>query len=169
MCFNLIGGVFYSMSNLKISEDRLHHILSVARECYQIAKDKGYDESFCRRMFMIGWNYDVGYEFSEKQEEHSIVSAEMLNTLKISKVNAGQRVCHAIEKHGQYTQLQTIEWKILNIADMTIDSKGNKVDVTQRLDDIKNRYGECSNQYLTACDLAYVIGLTEINLSENIL
>lgn len=148
-----------------ISEDRLHHILGVARECYSLAKEKGYDEDFCRRMFMVGWNHDVGYEFSTKQEEHPIISEEMLNTLKISKVNAGQRVCHAIKKHGQYTDLKTVEWKILNIADMTIDSRGNKVDVMKRLDDIKDRYGENSNQYLTACDIAYIVGLTTKNMA----
>ena len=49
---------------------------------------------------------------------------------------------------------------------MTIDSKGNKVAVTQRLQDIKERYGEQSNQYLTACDVAYTIGLTAVNLAE---
>lgn len=149
-----------------ISEDRLHHILGVARECYQIAKNMTKDETFCRRMFMIGWNHDVGYEFSEKQEEHPIISEEMLNTLKISKANTGQRVCHAIKKHGQYTDLKTIEWKILNIADLTIDSKGNKVDVMQRLEDIKYRYGEYSNQYLTACDIAVQVGLIDRNSIE---
>ena len=39
-----------------ISEDRLHHMLGVARECYKLAQDMGYNEDFCRRMFMIGWN-----------------------------------------------------------------------------------------------------------------
>ena len=56
-----------------------------------------------------------------------------------------------------------LSWKILNIADMTIDSKGNKVDVMQRLEDIKLRYGEYSNQYLTACDVAVQVGLVDRN------
>ena len=49
---------------------------------------------------------------------------------------------------------------------MTIDSKGNKVDVMKRLEDIKDRYGENSNQYLTACDIAYIIGLTAENMAQ---
>ena len=65
-----------------------------------------------------------------------------------------------------HTETRSIEWLILNTADMTIDSKGNKVAVTQRLQDIKERYGEQSNQYLTACDVAYTIGLTAVNLAE---
>lgn len=133
-------------------------MLGVARECYKLAQDMGYNEDFCRRMFMIGWNHDVGYEFSEKQEEHPIISEEMLNMLGASKIPKWQRVCHAIRKHGQYSDLKTTEWKILNIADITIDSKGNKVDVVKRLKDIKDRYGEFSNQYLTACDIAVQVG-----------
>ncbi len=37
-----------------ISEDRLHHIIGVARKAYSIAKEMGYDENFARRMWMIG-------------------------------------------------------------------------------------------------------------------
>lgn len=74
----------------------------------------------------------------------------------------------AIRKHGSYTVNETAEWKILNMADMQVDDQGNEVDVSQRLEDIKNRYGEHSNQYLTACDISYRIGLTATNLAANI-
>jgi HD superfamily phosphodiesterase len=47
-----------------ISEDRLKHILGVSRKAYRIAKDRGHDEKFARKMFMAGWLHDVGYEFS---------------------------------------------------------------------------------------------------------
>ena len=71
--------------------------------------------------------------------------------------------------HGKYViENETDEWKILNMADMLIDSKGNEVTVCQRLDDIKDKYGEHSNQYLTACDICYLIGLTTVNLAANI-
>lgn len=150
-----------------ISEDRLHHILSVARECYQIAKRRGYDEIFCRRMFMIGWNHDVGYEFSKKQSDHPIISKNLLELVGVTDNNEdSSRVLDSIREHGLYVNEETAEWTILNIADMTIDSKGNKVDVMQRLNDIKNRYGEYSNQYLTACDLAYSLKLTSENIAS---
>ena len=61
-----------------ISENRIHHILGVARKAYKIAKDMGFEEDFCRRCFMLGWIHDVGYEFAEKQSEHPDISAEML-------------------------------------------------------------------------------------------
>lgn len=171
-----------------ISEDRLHHILGVARKAYKTAKDMGYDERFCRRCFMLGWLHDVGYEFSEKQSEHPDVSAELLWTLgdafgaimefprdKNGKISSSApynkewvNAVLAIKNHGLYTENETSEWKILNMADMQVDSHGNEVDVFQRLEDIKTRYGEHSDQYLTACDICYRIGLTATNLAANV-
>lgn len=147
-----------------ISEDRLHHILGVARKAYSIAKEMGYDEIFARKMFMIGWNHDVGYEFSEKQSEHPDISAEMLMYL----MGSYDESYHAIEKHGRYTDNESVEWKILNMADMQVDADGTEVDVMTRLNGIKSRYGEHSDQYLTACDICYRIGLTAVNLAANI-
>ena len=149
-----------------ISEERLHHILNVARECYKIAKSEGFHEDFCRKMFMIGWNHDVGYEFSVTQEEHPKISSEMIHQMvginNVYDVLISKKANDAIYYHGKCPDesLKRVnEWRILNIADMTIDSKGNKVTVSQRLDDIKNRYGEDSDQYLTAYDIACQIGL----------
>lgn len=163
------------MENIGISEDRLHHIIGVARKAYRIAKDMGCDEAFARKMFMIGWVHDVGYEFSKEQSEHSKVSSEMLHQLvcvnKIYDTSISLKTNHAIYYHGLYPDEEVdrnLEWKIINMADMLIDSKGNEVTVSQRLDDIKNRYGEYSDQYLTACDICYQIGLTAINFAGNI-
>ena len=74
----------------------------------------------------------------------------------------------AIKGHGVYTENETAEWKILNMTDMQVDSQGKEVSVSQRLDDIKNRYGEHSDQYLTACDICYRIELTAVNFAANI-
>ncbi len=167
-----------------ISDNRLHHILGVARKAYQIAKDRGHDEIFARKMFMIGWLHDVGYEFSEKQENHPFESGEMIKLL----FDAPQRQIHistgwdmesrydyhtspsykAIAEHGKYPSEKTEEYIILNQADMLIDSDGMEVNVMTRLDGIKNRYGEHSDQYLTACDICYQIGLTAVNIAGNI-
>lgn len=176
------------MENIGISEDRLRHTLGVARKAYEIAKEMGHDERFARRMFMLGWVHDVGYEFTEKQSDHPNASAELLWTLgdafgvimefprdKDGTISSSApyneewvSAVSAIENHGRYTEHKTAEWKILNMADMLIDSKGNEVMVSQRLDDIKSRYGEYSDQYLTACDICYQIGLTAYNFAGNI-
>lgn len=129
-----------------ISEDRLHHIIGVARKAYSLSKEMGYNEEFCRRMFMLGYLHDVGYEFSKEQKEHPDVSADLLASVFGSIIpGAKDGIAYdAIKNHGKYTDKKTLEWKILNMADMLIDSKGNEVDVTARLDDIKDRYGEYS-------------------------
>ena len=145
-----------------IDENRLHHILGVARKAYELAINMGYGEGYARKMFMLGWCHDVGYEFSEDPSEHAKVGAEMLRMLK------DESAPYAVEHHGLYAEHETPGWKILNMADMLIDSKGNEVSVSKRLDDIKERYGEHSNEYLTACDICYRIGLTAINLAGNI-
>lgn len=154
-----------------ISENRLHHILGVARKAYKIAKDMGKDEDFCRRCFILGWIHDVGYEFSEKQSEHPDMSAYMLLlTLDDGVINSDLKkpFYKAIKEHGRYPSEMTEEYKILNMADMLVDSNGKEVTVSQRLEDIKSRYGEHSDQYLTACDICYRIGLTAINFASNI-
>lgn len=145
-----------------ISEERLHHMIGVARKAYEIARQEGFPEPFCRKMFMIGWNHDVGYEFSEKQPDHCETGAEMLMQI----TGAYNENVHAVQKHGHYSSVRSDEWRILNMADMLIDHDGKEVDVIKRLDGIKERYGEYSDQYLTACDICVQVGLTAINLAE---
>ena len=159
-----------NMDYIGISEDRLHHIIGVARKAYKIAKDMGYEEDFCRRCFMLGWIHDIGYEFSENQSEHPDISAKMLILMNEDPVASDLKkpFYKAIKEHGKYPSEMTDEYRILNMADMQVDSKGNEVTVYERLEDIKSRYGEHSNQYLTACDICYLIKLTPVNLAANI-
>lgn len=154
-----------------ISEDRLHHMLGVARKAYKIALDRGHDKTFASKMFVIGWNHDIGYEFSKYKEEHPMVSSAMLaNTFYDEGQDMGKNGGNAIDailSHGLYTDEITEEWIILNQADMQVDSKGNEVSVSERLNDIKNRYGKRSDEYHTACDICDQIGLTATNLAAN--
>ena len=161
-----ISGLNY----IGISENRLHHILGVARKAYKIAKDMGKDEDFCRKCFMLGWIHDVGYEFSLVPEQHPANSAKMLLFLEDSCTiqNFNKKSYRAIKNHGLYTSDLTDEYKILNMADMLVNSNGIEVDVMTRLEEIKERYGEHSNQYLTACDICKRIGLTAVNIAGNI-
>lgn len=142
-----------------ITDDRLHHIIGVARKCYKISKGLNKPEDFCRRMFMIGWNHDVGYEFSHNKIEHPNISKSLLKLINVNDSNEANIVLDAINTHGELNETQTLEWQILNIADMTIDSKGNDVDVQTRLEDIGNRYGKESSDYLKAYNLCLHMGL----------
>ncbi len=154
-------------SYIGISQNRLNHILGVARKCYIISKRHGFSENFCRKMFMVGWCHDVGYEFSKEQSSHPDVSVQMVSLLLGCDCDKSN-IFTAIKEHGKYQTCQphNIEWKILNIADLTVNNVGNNVSVYDRLKDIANKYGEASNQYLTACDIAYEVGLTKENLNK---
>lgn len=143
-----------------ITENKLHHMLGVAEECYKLAINKGYDTDFAKTMYFLGFVHDIGYAFSKTSEEHPLVGAEIISNA-LGETASDNRFLHAIRQHGHYTEKKTAEWEILNTADLTIDSKGNKVHVSERLADIKSRYGEYSNQYLTACDIAEQVGLTK--------
>ena len=150
-----------------ISEDRLHHILGVARKAYEISINLGYDEEFAQKMFTLGWLHDIGYEFSQNPFEHTEISADMLYSLIGVPLTDEQKLnLDAIRQHGKYPVTKSIEWRILTTADMLVDYDGKEVDVMTRLQHIKDRYGEHSDQYLTACDICYLIGLTAVNLAS---
>lgn len=142
-----------------ITEDRLKHTIGVARRCYEIAKRLGYDERYCRKMFAIGFNHDIGYEFSREKEDHAKIGYQML--LDISHYSTEE--LEAIECHGKPIKDNTYidEFRILNLADLTIDSKGNKVKIEQRLKDIKERYGEESLEYKNAFELTKILKNTK--------
>lgn len=140
-----------------ISEDKLHHILGVARRCYEIAKEREYSEEDARRLFMIGWIHDVGYEFSERFEEHPKISDNMISTL----VKHGN---FAVRNHGSVDLgYSDRELEILNIADLTVDHKGNKCTIEERLKGIEDRFGKDTDSYKNAKKLAKQLGLLNNN------
>lgn len=145
---------------ISISNDRMKHMLGVARKAYKISKERGHDESFSRKMFLIGYLHDIGYEFSKYSNEHSDIGAELMQNL------IDESIVNTIKYHGKYADPETEEWQILNMADMQISYSGEEVTVYDRLEDIKNRYGEFSNEYLTSCDICYRIGLTAYNFAS---
>ena len=151
-------------SFIGISENRLKHMLGVARKAYAIAKEEGYDNAFCRKMFMAGYIHDVGYEFCKHQSDHLEMSAILYAALS---AEIDIPTFQAIREHGKYTEEETAEWRILTTADMLVSFDGKECTVSERLEDIKNRHGEHSDEYLTACDICYRVGLTAINFAQN--
>lgn len=145
-----------------ITEDKLHHILGVARRCYELALEKGYNEDYARRLFLLGWLHDIGYEFSETPEEHGKVANDMIS----SYVKNG---IYAVRNHGNANLDYTgLDLDLLNIADLTVDNKGNKCTVEERLEYIKNKYGENSEQYTGACKLAYDLKLINTSIDGKV-
>jgi len=120
-----------------IDEDRIKHIISVARLMKEEAESRGLDPE---EMFALGYLHDIGYEFGESEEHHK-VGAEML-------FKQGYKYVNEILYHGKPNQEYHSEaLDLLNFADMHINKKGEYVSFADRLDDIANRRGKNSPHY----------------------
>lgn len=144
-----------------ISDNRMKHSLMVARRCLEIAREQGLNERQCRLMFLMGYLHDIGYEFSEQASSHPRIGADLLTD---AGLNERSDIVFAIKYHGRIPPQETVAWRILNMADYTVDRWGNVVSAKERLEDIKQRYGPMSRQYLTAVDICKRIGLAEASL-----
>ena len=162
-----------------ISEDNLKHMLGVARKAYALCKDFGLDEDYARHMFVLGYNHDIGYEFSETPEDHFLQSLRLLDNgvayYREGKINrnfdgglarpAATAVGYCSSVIGKDTGafISDLDWVILTIADLTIDNKGIEISVTDRLVELKNQYGADSGIFKGAHKASFHAGL----LSEN--
>ena len=49
-----------------MDENRLKHSIAVARKMVEIARSKNLSDEDIKNCFIIGYNHDVGYEFTKK-------------------------------------------------------------------------------------------------------
>ena len=126
-----------------MDEDRLRHSIAVARKMVEIAKSKNLSDEDIKNCFIIGYNHDIGYEFTKNGNNHNTIGGEILrNNFKYWR---------EIYYHGEINvEYKSLYLDILNQADMQIDKYGNDVGYTKRLEDIKSRYGENSTTYQNA-------------------
>lgn len=124
-----------------MDEDRIKHSLAVARKMVEIAKKNNLGEEDIKNCFVIGYNHDIGYEFSIDKMEHNKIGGKILEA-------NGFKYWKEIYYHGEINaEYESLYLKILNQADMQIDKYGNDVGYGKRLEDIKGRYGENSIVY----------------------
>ncbi len=124
-----------------MDEDRIKHSIAVARKMVAIAKNKNLSEEEIKNCFVIGYNHDIGYEFTTNGINHNIIAGQILK-------NNNFKYWREIYYHGEInTDYNSIYLTILNQADMQIDKYGNDVGYSKRLEDIKNRYHENSEIY----------------------
>ena len=130
-----------------IDEDRQKHSLAVARKMVEIGKERGLKTYQLTDLFTIGYNHDIGYEFSNSTgKDHGKIGGFILK-------QTGFKFWEEIYYHGEpnikgHTKgLNKLYLDILNQADMQIDKYGNDVGINKRLQDIKSRYGEDSEVY----------------------
>lgn len=129
-----------------MDEDRLRHSIAVARKMVEIAKRKNLSDEDIKNCFIIGYNHDIGYEFTKNGNNHNTIGGEILrNNFKYWR---------EIYYHGEINvEYKSLYLDILNQADMQIDKYGNDVGYDKRLEDIKSRYGEDSEVYNKCCKI----------------
>ena len=60
-----------------MDEDRLRHSIEVARKMVEIAKSKNFSNEDIQNCFIIGYNHDIGYEFTKNGINHNIIGGEI--------------------------------------------------------------------------------------------
>ena len=142
-----------------IEQKRLNHIIGVARLMKEKAIYWGLDE---QEMFSLGLLHDIGYEFGDVQN-HPYLGGELLS-------KQGYKYYQEILNHGNPdSAYQSKALDLLNYADLHIDGNGNYVTMSNRLEDIKSRYGEDSIYYQNPKKVAaMLINKLPENLKENI-
>ena len=127
-----------------MDEDRLKHFIAVARKMVEIAKLNKMSDIEIENCFVIGYNHDIGYEFSKNGVDHNRIGGEILKRVEF-------KYWKEIYYHGiADSEYSSTYLDILNQADMQIDKYGNDVGYEKRLEDIKNRYGINSSQFINA-------------------
>lgn len=126
---------------------RLEHSIAVARKMVEIAEKMNLTESERKICFLIGYNHDIGYEFTENGINHNKIGGELLR-------KSGFKYWKEIYYHGENnTEFTSKYLNILNQADMQVDCYGNDVGYDKRLEDIENRYSKESKIYRKCYDL----------------
>lgn len=128
---------------ITITNDRLQHMLGVARACHEYSESLfGWDAEKCEEMFLMGLVHDFAYEFVSDQREHEHRGGEVLR-----RVGGGVVYADEIFLHGEP---DVDDWSdelfILNYADLTTSSSGERCSFAQRLGSVVDRYGEGSVQ-----------------------
>ncbi len=124
-----------------MDNDRLKHSYAVANKMIELGKEKSLSEIELQELFLLGYLHDIGYEFGTN-ENHNIIGG---NLLKKNNYEYWKEVYYHGVPNSEYKSLYL---DILNRADMMIDKHGNDVGFDKRLEDIKNRCGVDSMQYI---------------------
>lgn len=124
-----------------MNNDRINHSLGVANKMVELGKKNNLSNNQLDELFLLGYLHDIGYNFGNN-ENHNIIGGKILkdNNYKYWK---------EVYYHGiPNSEYKSLYLDILNYADMSIDKYGNDVSFEKRLEDVKNRYGEGSIQYI---------------------
>ena len=132
--------------------NRAIHSLSVAK---LMAKFSHLINRHPEDMFLLGYIHDIGYAIGGENSNHNLYGGKLLmqNNYPYSK---------EILNHGIITDYNSDELTLLNICDMSVNSKGEIVTFENRKKDIAERYGINSKEIQKFDALRTKIEKTEI-------
>lgn len=135
------------MAIKKIGDNKLFHMRAVAELMYERAFEKTGDEEYAEDMYVVGLLHDIGYIFGSS--EHGASGAALM-------ARNGYSHCPAIRWHGKFDipeEELTDEVLLMQWCDMSVRPGGKVVSCAERLEDIGERYGLDSKEYLTCRDI----------------
>lgn len=142
-------------------ELKLQRNLALAKKCYNLARDRSFNDTFCKKMFMIGLLYNIGYEF---EKDHNLAIKESCRLIELFGGSLDNATKNAIMYCGVNVTLdmQSDEWKILNIANLTTDNNGYDISIEKRLFETKKKYGDNSKEYNSLIEICSELNLLDI-------
>lgn len=135
--------------HMQISDDRIRHMLAVAKKMEQVVSENPnrFDAS-PEDAFVLGLLHDIGYEFVDEQKNHAKTGGLILKS-------QGYKYWREVYYHGiPYPDYASKLLTLLNQVDLTTGPTGEYITVKERLKDIRNRYGKDSWQLQDAMRLA---------------
>ena len=120
-----------------MTERKLRHTAAVSRTMRDVALLLGWDEERADEMLVLGFVHDIGYDIDP--EKHGAAGAEVLG-------RCGFAYADEVRMHGTPTDDPSPELALLWYADMTCDHEGEHCDYAQRLEGVRERYGDDSPQ-----------------------
>ena len=133
---------------MEITENRLKHILAVANKMEAaVRKNPQAYKIRPEDAFVLGFLHDIGYKFADTQSEHAHKGGLVLKS-------EGCPFWLEIYCHGDpRANYSSAELDLLNFCDMTTGPDGRNMTITERLKDIKERYGADSKQLNDAIEI----------------
>ena len=131
-----------------MNNDRLKHSYAVANKMVELGKEKKLSNEQLKELFVLGYLHDIGYQYGTNENHNEIGG----NLLKENNYKYWKEVYYHGVPDSEYKSLYL---DILNTADMMIDKSGNDIGFDKRLEDIKNRYGKDSIQYINCVKIVY--------------
>ena len=130
-------------------------MLGVARECYKLAKKEGLSEEDARVYWLIGLLHDIGYEFTDYSENYADIGADILEELGLKQMGLFKwsEFRNAIRNQGDAHINNNNLLKILNKANLSINETGDYCTYEERLQELENKYGKESIEYINAKQL----------------